>query len=203
MIGGSLGQPGRQRISTQVEWKLVARPFSRPARASCTGQKRALGHVAFRGTEPRRYPDVPHDPTGGVVVDTITHLSTRFLSLSIAIVLAGCVDGSVIVTDFQEEQPLDLSTATLEIVSGDDQVGIVAEPASQPLRVRVLDAAGAALPSAPVEWTFGDGQGSRAGATTTSTTLQCQHGRERICGGDVDVRRASGPAACGGDDRRT
>lgn len=59
-----------------------------------------------------------------------------------------------------EEVPPETRVTAVEIVSGDQQVGVVASALPEPLVARAVDAQGRAVARAPVEWTVAAGGGT-------------------------------------------
>lgn len=91
-------------------------------------------------------------------------------SLAAISLMAACASESGLILDpLTDEQ---LATATLEIVAGEDQDGVVGDDAPQELVVIVRAHDGTPIPGAPVWWTFSDGEGLAPGAAQTRQTFE-------------------------------
>ena len=106
------------------------------------------------------------------------------------LVTSAC-DSSNGISGVGADDAVDLSTARLTLVSGDDQKGIVGETAPNALSVQVVDAAGAAIGGATVDWIFAQGKGRGSAispnAERVSTTTDQQ--------GNSSVQWTFGPTA--------
>src|SRR5690606_8811839 len=94
----------------------------------------------------------------------------RFVAALLACVLVSCDASSDLVGVSNLRSDADLLNAKIQIVSGGEQAGEVGSVAPEPLVIRVVDAGGKPIGSAPIVWAFRHG-GGRALKTSSIKEL--------------------------------
>ena len=113
----------------------------------------------------------------GAVGCGLLHVSRKFRRLpDLLAVLATCAvaascDSSASDITGVDGTVVDLSRATIEAVSGNEQETEVESPIAEPLVVVVKDVDGKPIPGVPLEWSFTQGRGRSANASGTATEV--------------------------------